>query len=147
MSTAVHARARRRARSDITGSRRHVTRVYPAAEQTEDISRLDYVPLGRRSKESTNALGGVVGVIDVENMMNQTSNTAGIQKATVGFELAARHTLPARASLRLTRHVDGDGDELIPRRRAMTTREKRTPKRFVTRHTSRQIRDKKNEHP
>ena len=143
MSIAVHARARRRARSDITGSRRYVTRVYPAAEQTEDISRLDYVPLGRRSKVSTNAPGGVVGVIDVEDIMNQTSNTTGIQTATYAFEMAARHALPARASLRLTRHVYGDGDERIPRRRAMTTREKRTPKRFAFRHTSRHIRDKK----
>ena len=63
-STAVHARARRGARSDMTGSRRYVTRVYLAAEQTENVSRLDHMPLGRRTKARTNALCGVVVVID-----------------------------------------------------------------------------------
>ena len=51
----------------MTGSRRYVTRVYPAAEHTEDVARHDDVPLGRRSKVSTNELGGVVTVIDVED--------------------------------------------------------------------------------
>ena len=98
----------------MTGSRRYVTRVYLAAEQTENVSRLDHVPLGRRSKARTNARGGEVVMIDVEDRLNLPSNTAGIQTTPVGFELATRHTLPARASPRLARHVYGDGYERIP---------------------------------
>jgi hypothetical protein len=49
----------------MTGSRRYVTRVYLAAEQTENVSRLDHMPLGRRTKARTNAPGGEVVVIDV----------------------------------------------------------------------------------
>ena len=93
----------------MTGSRRYVTRVYIDAEQTENVSRLDHVPNGRRTKARTNARGGEVVVIDVEDRLNLPSNTAGIQTTTLGFELATRHTLPARASPRLARHVYGDG--------------------------------------
>ena len=44
---------------------------------------------------------------------------------------------------RRARHVCFDGDERTPQRRTMATREKRTPKRFAFRHTSRHIRDRK----
>ena len=109
---------------------------------TDNIVERYYALERARALPFRDAAVPVVRMVQKHCAPQRMTNILALKPRTIRFMHVTRGAqfLPL---FRRARHVYGDGDERTQRCRAMATREKRTPKRFAFRHTSRQIRDKK----
>ena len=118
-------------------------RMLIAAFATYDIVVRYYALERARALPFRDAAVPVMRMVQEQCAPQRITNIHALKPRTIRFMHVTYGAQFLLLLCRRARHVCVDGDERTPRRRAMATREKRTPKRFAFRHTSRHIRDKK----